>query len=78
MPQITIIKEDSPEWNEMWEQLAKHPLNADNPDPYSCTYVHETWQYMGTSNGEHTFRHRIHPITKKREYLRFPVKTEAT
>lgn len=74
MSQITVIDEHNPEWNDMWEQLAKHQLNADNPNPYSCTYMNESWQYMETANGEHIFRHRIHPKTKNREYLRFPAK----
>lgn len=61
------------EWVTAWALLAKHPLNINLPDPESAFNCAETWEYMGTAVNKHTFRHRYHPSTNKREYLHFPV-----
>ena len=36
-----------------------------------CAETGERWQYMGTWDGEHQFRHRHHPATGRREYVNF-------
>ena len=76
--EIYRVKKDSPEWNYMWDELAKNPLNAGQPDPFDCESEGECWQYMdsGYVNNKwvHEFRHRYHPVTKLRWYLRIPVK----
>jgi hypothetical protein len=72
------VNENSPEWHEMWKKLGELSMNkevkddptvAENPDSG------EMWQYMGTDvrSRLHSFRHRDHPITRKREYVVVPV-----
>ena len=69
-----IVIRESDEWNYMWKELAKHPINKDMKNPFKTT-EHEEWQYMGThiDTKKHEFRHRHHPITGKREYIFIPV-----
>ena len=54
-----------------WEKLADCPLNAELPEGKRTTASHngEVWQYMGTDERGHCFRHRCHPTTNKREYV---------
>lgn len=63
-----IIKENSSEWNYMWEWLAKHPINENIEDPSTAENNGEIWQYMGSYKEKekivHEFRHRNHIITK--------------
>jgi hypothetical protein len=61
------------EWIRAWGILASHPLNIELPDPPFASNNGEVWQYMGTSDKYHTFRHRCHPVTTKREYCHIPV-----
>ena len=45
----------------VWEALPGGPVAE-------CQCCGEVWQYMGTVDGRHEFRHRHHPATGKREY----------
>jgi len=65
MKKMCFVKAGSDEWLFMWRSFKpdyaeEHPLSG------------EIWQYMGSvcedGSWEHTFRHRMHPITGKREY----------
>jgi hypothetical protein len=59
----------------MWTALAAHPLNAglDEPTEAYEPQSGECWQYMDTTaDGLHEFRHRRHPRTLEREYVRIP------
>jgi hypothetical protein len=69
-PNTRLVDVDSLEWKAIWLTLALHPLNSGCIDPFSCKNDGEVWQYMGTDNDEHVFRHRFHPKTGKREYLK--------
>ncbi len=66
--EFVLIKQGSPEWEFMWEWLAKHPINEGLEEPSVALYENEAWMYMGSYNeGDeyiHTFRHRNHPLTK--------------
>lgn len=68
MQAIEEVQRDSDEWNRMWAELASKNINSGDAD---CVHPEtlESWQYMGTKNGVHSFRHRHHPATGKREYL---------
>lgn len=72
--EIILIKTDSAEWVRMWEWLGNHPLNAKLDEPTVALNNDEVWQYMGSykqgPDVVHEFRHRYHPITGKREYLK--------
>jgi hypothetical protein len=73
--ELVLIKPESNEWNYMWDWLASHPLNKDLSDPSTAmSEDQEVWQYMGSfrQNNQtiHEFRHRNHPVTKQREYLK--------
>lgn len=69
---VDYIARGSQEWHYAWEQLAAYEVNRGLADPgearnHDC---HEVWQYMGTVDGFHEFRHRCHPTTGRREYVR--------
>ena len=74
------IERDSDEWNYMWDQLAKNPINININDPTVAENDGESWQYMDTSfyDGKlkHCFRHRCHPVEDQRVYLHIPVSKE--
>lgn len=65
------------EWERAWLALrSKWDAGDDNAQLHPT--LGECWQYMGTVRDEktgrwmHTFRHRCHPVTGKREYSSFP------
>lgn len=68
-----FIQPCTTEWNELWslfqrvasDTFGSSDLADEDPD------TGEVWQYMGTWDGEHQFRHRNHPKTRRREYLNF-------
>lgn len=64
---MVIVKRDSEEWDRMWKELASLPINGGDS---VCTHpeIFEEWQYMGTVDGKHSFRHRCHPVTSTRMY----------
>lgn len=67
-----IVVRDSEEWRSMWNALAWHPINFGLTDKICALDegTGERWQYMGTYNGWHEFRHRQHPLTHRREYIK--------
>ncbi len=69
--QATEVQRDSDEWNRMWAELASKEINSGDTE---CVHPEtmESWQYMGTRHGVHSFRHRNHPVTGEREYLNIP------
>jgi hypothetical protein len=67
------LSPNTQEWATAWALLAEHPLNIALPDSKMAVNDGEVWEYMGTADGRHTFRHRCHPATGKREYLHFLV-----
>lgn len=67
---IRFVERDTKEWVAMWKSLAaktggdvaqEHPISG------------EVWQYMGTVEGHHQFRHRDHPETNQRKYVKIRV-----
>jgi hypothetical protein len=60
-----MIELDETELNRAWDELAKDPLN--NGDKV-CLHpqFHEAWEYMGSNELAHNFRHRCHPSTGRR------------
>ena len=73
---LIFLEQDSKGWHEAWNGLRmSHYLRWGTADPvaHNAQYS-ECWQYMGTlrregSPDEHQFRHRMHPISGKREYI---------
>lgn len=65
------VQPDTAEWIRMWGELAAQDINSGDTE---CVHpiTLESWQYMGSQSGVHTFRHRTHPVTGKREYLYIP------
>jgi hypothetical protein len=51
----STIKRGSKEWVRMWAALSAH-TGGDTVQEH-CG---EAWQYMGTHDGQHEFRHRHH------------------
>jgi hypothetical protein len=80
--ELAIIEIGSTEWNYMWDWLASHPINEGLTEPSVATNNGESWQYMGSfKNGDkliHSFRHRNHPVTNKREDLSVEGSNELT
>jgi len=68
-----FIERGTKEWDALWrlfQRVASDAYGATDladEDPETG----EVWQYMGTWDGEHQFRHRNHPTTGQREYLNF-------
>lgn len=55
----------TPEWKRMWDELSRyHDIDYVSP-------LGEEWQYMGTDEAGHSFRHRDYH--GKRVYARIPV-----
>lgn len=59
---LSVARPGSPAWNEAWDAL-----RADVGDTVAtCPITGEVWQYMGTVDGTHEFRHRHHPEIGRR------------
>lgn len=73
---VVLIKENSPEWDRMWDWVASHPINEGLEEPSLSlnSANNEYWQYLGSfrNNGIiiHEFRHASHPLTNSIEYLK--------
>ena len=69
-----LIKKDTTEWEYMWNWLANHPLNKGLEYPEYAENNGEMWQYMGSFKQKdkviHELRHRQHPTTGTRQYLK--------
>lgn len=80
--ELVLIKQDTPEWNYMWEWLASHPLNEGIENPSLAVNNGEAWQYMGSYKQDervlHTFRHRQHPRYNKVENVSVSASKELT
>ena len=78
IPDLHFVMEKDPEWERMWQSLGALKMNRSMPDPTVCfcNDTAEAWQYMGSyrlprsRHWVHEFRHRHHPQTKDREYVR--------
>ncbi len=70
-----FVERDSDHWDAMWAWLVAHPSSGGMEA--ECPETGEVWQYLGTERGENgrwhdVFRHRHHPRTGERTYLRRP------
>ncbi len=63
---MEFINRSSEEWLNMWSDLADYPLN--NGDPL-CPFMGVSWEYMGSTQDHHHFRHKKHPATGATEYV---------
>ena len=61
-----LLEADSVELHHAWQQLPDGPV-AEDPS------TGETWQYLGTEDGEHCFRHRNFE-GQGRKYIRIPAR----
>jgi hypothetical protein len=74
MATATWAVEGSHEWRRVWaaleDELARQGLPLDRAA--ACDCCGEVWQYMGPDgpDGASSFRHRHHPATGTRIYLR--------
>lgn len=73
--EMVLIKQDSQEWERMWDMVANHPINEGIEHPSVALINGEAWQYMGSFKQDnriiHEFRHREHPKFQRREYIKF-------
>lgn len=81
--EMVLIKPESREWNYMWDWVANHPLNEGLTEPSTAISEDgEVWQYMGSFRQNnltiHEFRHRYHPVTNNREYLKVKCSEDIT
>jgi hypothetical protein len=61
-----LLDADSVELHHAWQQLPGGPVAAEPS-------TGESWQYLGTENDEHCFRHRNFE-GQGREYVRIPAR----
>ncbi|MBU3071615.1 hypothetical protein KOI40_17440 [Aestuariicella sp. G3-2] len=54
------------EWDSMWQELASYDIN--NGDPL-CIHQGLCWEYMGSTDNHHNFRHSRHPATGRIEHV---------
>lgn len=68
-----LVQDGSELWKKIWDTLAAAPINAGLTDPRIAldSRFGEAWQYMGSRNNNHWFRHRCHPKTQQLERLCF-------
>jgi hypothetical protein len=75
--EMVLIKKESKEWEWMWEQVAKHPLNEGLENPSVAYNDGKTWEYIGSYSNIvgliiHEFRHKKHPSDEsKTTYYKF-------
>jgi len=62
---VEFLEAVHPEWCEMWEELGKHNLNKGDP---ICFFMGACWEYMGSTDNHHHFRHNKHPKSGLREF----------
>jgi hypothetical protein len=71
---FTWVPRDTREWRDAWNGLIelthKEGINPTRDPGQTDARSGESWQYMGTVDGTHEFRHRHHPYTGQREYRR--------
>jgi hypothetical protein len=65
--ELIFVKQDSTEWEYIWDFVAKHPINEGLEEPRTALNEGQEWQYMGTYKNKnkliHEFRHLFHPRT---------------
>ncbi len=80
--ELALIDPKSKEWEYMWEWLEKHPINKGLDNPSLALNEGEAWQYLGSYKQKervvHSFRHRLHPITKGIKNLSVSASKELT
>jgi hypothetical protein len=54
------------EWLGMWKELSCTPLNGGDS---ICLNVNHRWEYMGSTEDHHHFRHQRHPFSAKTEHI---------
>lgn len=57
-------------WDRAWAAIAEKYGDTE----CRCPETHEAWQYMGTANGEHQFRHRS--LGGERAYATVPAQAD--
>ena len=63
---MQFLEAKDPEWMDIWDQLAQHPLNSGDP---ICLNHSHTWEYMGSTDNHHHLRHLLHPKTGRPQYI---------
>ena len=63
---MEFLEADHREWIEMWEELCNFPINEGDG---VCQFMGKCWEYMGSTDEHHHFRHRLHPRTGKQEFV---------
>jgi hypothetical protein len=80
--ELVFVKQDSVEWEYIWNFVANHPINEDLEEPRLALNNGEAWQYMGSFKDSkkiiHEFRHRSHPKTQDVYKIRFEGSEEFT
>ncbi len=66
------LQRGTSEWDAAWNALACAPINRGlvNRTAARDPATGEVWQYVGTADGWHEFRHRHHPAVGGRVVVR--------
>ncbi|MFL0809668.1 MAG: 4-diphosphocytidyl-2C-methyl-D-erythritol kinase [Agarilytica sp.] len=62
---MEFLEASNSEWCDMWEALGEHGLNKGDP---ICLFMGACWEYMGSTEDHHIFRHLKHPATGAQEF----------
>ncbi len=62
---MEYLEASNPEWSFMWEALGNEKLNGGDP---ICLHQGRCWEYLGSTNDHHHFRHARHPRTDRVEF----------
>lgn len=71
---MELLNGSSDEWLDMWADLADDPMNKGDAQ---CPCMGVSWEYMGSTQNHHHFRHLKHPASYKTEYAYLERKQKA-
>lgn len=63
---VEYLDASDPEWCTMWAALGEEKINRGDP---MCLNGRHCWEYMGSTNNHHHFRHARHPHTGQVEFV---------
>lgn len=65
--ELVFVKQDSTEWNYIWDFVANHPINEGLEEPRLALNNGKAWEYMGSFKNKekliHQLHHKSHPKT---------------
>jgi len=63
---MQYIDNNHPDWTDMWQQLGADNMNDGDQ---LCINQSQCWEYIGSTQDHHHFRHSCHPRTGSAVYI---------